>query len=89
VKGDLRDLPRVAPLKSKKSNEKNLGKPPRGGVKNLIYKQVSSQEGIMNYEHAGKSYYIKYSPAKEDNCYFFETKTVTNNGVVKKLELCR
>jgi len=89
IKGDLKSLPRVAPLKSEKSGDGNLGRPPRGGVSNLKYRQINPDQGSMSYTYKGESYYIKYSPSKNANCYFFETKTVTNNGVEKKVELCR
>jgi len=89
IRGDFRKLPRVPPLRSVDGGEGNLGRPPQGGVSELVYKQISPSKGEMNYKYKGESYYIKYSPAEKENCYLFTSKTVTNKGEIKKTELCR
>jgi len=86
----VRDLPRIAPLKpAKGSVAKEPGRPPRRGVEGLTFKQEASGVRRMDYSYEGKAYYIKYKPSDTPGCYQFETRTVTDNGIVKKGEYCR
>jgi len=80
---DESKLPRVAPMKGR-----TTGTPPQGGVTNLVY---SENSGLvrMDYSYSGESYYIQYSPSSSENCYIFETKTVTDKGQVVSGEFCR
>lgn len=79
----MRDLPRIAPLRAAN------GRPPRGGVKGLTFSQDDNGLRRMAYTYEGKGYYIHYKPTDKPGCYHFETRTVTDNGVVKKGEYCR
>lgn len=78
-----RDLPRIAPLRPVD------GRPPRGGVEGLTFTQDANGQRRMDYTFKGQSYYIHYKPADAPGCYQFETRTVTDDGVVKKGEYCR
>lgn len=83
-------LPRVAPLKAARGGKgPDNGRPPSGGVSNLVFTQASSGRRSMDYQYQGQDYYIRYSPAGQDNCYSFESRTVTNSGVVKSGVYCR
>jgi len=90
VVDDFKNLPRVPPLKPA-SGEKKLtaGRPPQGGVDNLVFIDDGAGLRRMEYSYEGKHYYISYSNSDESNCYNFETKTVTNNGEVISTVLCR
>jgi hypothetical protein len=90
VVDDFKNLPRVPPLKPA-SGEKKLttGRPPQGGVDNLVFIDDGAGLRRMEYSYEGKHYYISYSNSDESNCYNFETKTVTNNGEVMSTVLCR
>lgn len=86
----MRDLPRVPPLKAAEgSPPKGTGRPPRDGVQDLIFRQDAEGARRMDYTYKGKAYYIQYKPSDTPNCYVFETRTVTDNGMVKKGEYCR
>lgn len=87
---DVRDLPRVAPLKPLAGGPGLApGRPPRGGVDNLTFTEHADGLRTMEYSYQGQNYYMNYRPADEDNCYDFETKTVTNNGKIKTGIYCR
>ncbi|MEF8731235.1 MAG: YHYH protein [Candidatus Accumulibacter meliphilus] len=87
---DMRDLPRISPLRAAKgSDEKAVGRPPRGGVEGLTFTEDADGNRSMNYTYEGEAYYIRYRPADKPNCYLFETRIVTDNGVVKTGEYCR
>ncbi len=87
---NMRDLPRVAPLKpADGSRPPNAGRPPKGGVEDLVFTQNASGVRSMTYRYQNKGYYIKYSPSSTENCYHFETRTITNNGELYEQELCR
>ena len=79
----MRDLPRIAPLRPAD------GRPPRGGVEGLIFSQDAAGARRMDYSYEGQAYFIHYKPSGKANCYIFETKTVTDNGVAKTGEYCR
>lgn len=80
---DFDDLPRVRPL------TKSAGRPPQGGVEDLVFTQDDAGRRSMDYTYEGSAYYMRYTPTANDNCYLYETKTVTNNGEVTSGEYCR
>ncbi|OSP53786.1 phosphatidylethanolamine-binding protein [Pseudoruegeria sp. SK021] len=87
---DIDALPRVRPLAAAGGGRgPEAGRPPQGGVENLIFVQSDGGERLMTYTYEGADYYIKYAPSETDNCYDFETRTVTNGGELFKQELCR
>ena len=65
------------------------GRPPQGGVENLVYTQDPNSGGNMIYTYRGEDFYIRYAPTKTSDCYAFETRTVTNNGSLQEGEYCR
>ncbi len=79
----MRDLPRIAPLRPAD------GRPPRGGVEGLKFSQDATGTRRMDYSYEGQAYFIHYKPSGKPNCYTFETRTVSDNGVVKSGEYCR
>jgi hypothetical protein len=88
--GDMRDLPRTAPLVDAATGQGvDPGRPPAGGVENLVFTQQEDGSRSMDYSYQGEEYYIRYTPAETANCYAFETKTVTNAGETKTGEFCR
>ncbi len=82
-------LPRVSPLKAITGETPQAGRPPRDGVDDLIYIQNSDGTRSMEYDYKGESYYMRYQPSENENCFDFETKTITNNGELYRGELCR
>lgn len=87
---DIRDLPRVAPLQPAGGGPGLApGRPPSGGVDNLVFTEHDDGRRTMEYSYQGQDYYMNYSPADEDGCYVFETRTVTNQGDVKTGTYCR
>jgi hypothetical protein len=90
---DMRDLPRVSPLKSASSwwgGGKAAGRPPRGGVEDLVFKEdMATGKRSMDYTYRGEAYYMRYTPTDTLDCYAFETRTVTNNGEIETGEYCR
>ncbi|MEP3279552.1 MAG: YHYH protein [Stappiaceae bacterium] len=80
---DERTLPRVRPF------SQEAGRPPRGGVQNLVFTEDEAGNRSMDYTYQGAAYYMRYSPTEKPGCYAFETRTVTNRGVVKSGEYCR
>lgn len=87
---DMRDLPRVAPLKPTASgSRKEAGRPPRGGVDNLVFTEDETGLRNMAYSYQGKDYYMRYTPSDKPDCYLFETQTVTNDGEIVSGEYCR
>lgn len=86
----MRDLPRVAPLTPAGGGRgMEPGRPPRGGVENLVFTQDASGQRSMDYTYEGEAYYIRYTPTESPGCYQFETSTVTNGGDVTSMEVCR
>ena len=86
----MKDLPRVPPLKAATHDgDMQPGKPPQGGVENLVFTQDATGLRNMTYSYEGADYYMKYTPSKTANCYDFETRRVTDNGTVFTGELCR
>lgn len=87
---DLRDLPRTAPLSAATGGPgMDAGRPPQGGVENLIFSQDEDGLRSMDYTYDGEAYYIRYTPTDTPDCYAFETRTVTNNRELKSGEYCR
>lgn len=90
--GDVPDfdkLPRVRPLSAADGNGAEPGRPPRGGVEDLIFTQYDDGTRSMDYIYEGEAYYIRYTPADQPGCYEFTTQTVTNNGALMAGEFCR
>ena len=87
---DMRSLPRVAPLVPAGGGRgAEAGRPPQGGVEDLIFTQDANGQRSMDYTYEDDAYYIRYTPTDTPDCYAFETRTVTNNGEVKTGEYCR
>jgi hypothetical protein len=80
---DTAILPRVAPMSGR-----TVGTPPQGGVENLRFTQNGTLVR-MEYSYQGESYYLQYQPSNTADCYLFETKTLTDGGVIKEGEFCR
>ncbi|MCV3273078.1 YHYH protein [Roseobacter sinensis] len=87
---DVRALPRVTPLVDAASSRPIApGRPPRGGVENLVLTKRADGTHNMDYRYRGDGYYIRYRPSDRAGCYVFETRTVTNGGQVTMGEYCR
>lgn len=87
---DFENLPRVRPLSlAEGGSGVKPGRPPEGGVEDLVFTEDESGKRSMDYTYEGENYYIRYTPSETENCYAFETKTVTNGGEVKTGEYCR
>lgn len=83
-------LPRVPPLKAAGGGPGLAsGRPPRGGVENLLFTEDASGARRLQYSYQGDHYYIEYKSSGSASCYEFETRTITNNGSVKAGEFCR
>ncbi len=89
VVADFDRLPRVRPLSAADGGEVDPGRPPRGGVENLVFTQNSDGSRSMDYSYQGQNYYIRYAPSGSENCYDYATSTVTNGGDVMEGEFCR
>ena len=88
--GDWDSLPRIAPLRpAEGSSRMEPGRPPAGGVDNLVFTQEESGSRSLDYSYKGEAYYIRYKPSDAPGCYDMETKTVTNEGVVEAGVYCR
>jgi hypothetical protein len=84
------DLPRVRPLSAAGGGRGvAAGRPPQGGVENLVFTQNGDGTRSMDYIYEGQDYYIRYAPSGNDNCYDYTTKTVTNGGDIVEGEFCR
>ncbi len=86
---NFNQLLRVRPLSAKNGQDVEPGRPPQGGVEDLFYNEGTNGHRHMEYTYQGESYFIHYAPSDEDGCYSFETKTVTNSGVVHNGTYCR
>ncbi len=87
---DFDRLPRVRPLSAANGGTGlEAGRPPQGGVENLVFTQSSDGSRSMDYIYQGAEYFIRYAPSGAENCYDYTTKTVTNNGALVTAELCR
>jgi len=63
--------------------------PPPGGVQNL--KLVEDKDGVrtMTYDWQGKSYFYRYKPSSQPNCWDFSEKSFTTNGEILNDTYCR
>lgn len=86
---DFDSLPRVRPLSAPSGIGAEPGRPPQGGVENLVFTQNDDGSRSMDYTYQGAPYFIRYEPADTDGCYLFTTQTVTNNGEIVTGEFCR
>jgi hypothetical protein len=86
---DFDRLPRVRPLSATGGRGVEAGRPPSGGVENLVFTVGDNGSRSMDYTYRGEAYYIRYTPAQTSGCYDFVTRTVTNEGEVASGEYCR
>ena len=86
---DFDRLPRVPPLSAAEGRGAAPGRPPRGGVQNLVFTESADGSRSMDYSYEGANYYIRYTPSEQPDCYDFTTRTVTNGGEVRTGEYCR
>jgi len=88
---DFDDLPRVRPLSTSGGGGGGAkpGRPPKGGVEDLVFTQKADGSRRMDYSYQGENYYIRYKPTGTANCYDYITRTVTNDGQVIEGEYCR
>ncbi|MEO9652262.1 MAG: YHYH protein [Roseobacter sp.] len=86
---DHEALPRVRPLSAATGGGAAPGRPPRGGVEDLIFIQNSDGKRSMEYSYLGEAYFIRYEPVKMDGCFSFTTRTVTNDGELMIGDFCR
>ncbi|ERP96671.1 hypothetical protein Q669_27835 [Labrenzia sp. C1B10] len=86
---DFDRLPRVGPLKAASGAGTQPGRPPRGGVEDLVFTEKDDGSRSMDYTYRGESYYIRYAPSETPGCYDFTTRTVTNGGKEMTGEFCR
>ncbi|KQB97713.1 phosphatidylethanolamine-binding protein [Loktanella sp. 1ANDIMAR09] len=86
---DFDQLPRVRPMTAVGGGGAEPGRPPQGGVENLIFTQNADGSRSMDYSYQGQDYYIRYAPSGTENCYDYTTSTVTNGGEVMQGEFCR
>ncbi|MEX0367377.1 MAG: YHYH protein, partial [Ruegeria sp.] len=82
-------LPRVRPLTAASGGGVAPGRPPRGGVEDLVFTQTADGTRSMEYKYRGDVFFIRYAPSGTPGCYRFETRTVTNNGALVSGEYCR
>ncbi len=86
---DFDRLPRVSPLVSVDGASASPGRPPQGGVEELVFSESSDGRRSMDYRYEGGDYFIRYAPSETEGCYDFETQTVTNDGALHAGEYCR
>lgn len=86
---DFDQLPRVRPLSGTHGRGAPAGRPPRGGVEDLVFTEDADGNRSMDYTYQGERYYIRYAPSDRPGCYDFETRTVTNGGKETTGEFCR
>lgn len=82
-------LPRVPPLDLANGRRATPGRPPQGGVQNLVFIQNPDGTRSMDYSYEGEDYYIRYSLSGTPGCYEFTTRTVTNDGEKQSHVYCR
>ena len=86
---DFDRLPRVPPLTASDGRGAAPGRPPQGGVENLVFTENPDGSRSMDYRYQGEDHYIRYTPSDTPGCYDFTTRTVTNGGAVQSGEYCR
>ena len=92
LRGEVADfdrLPRVRPLLKEDGGGAAPGRPPRGGVQDLVFTESKDGSRRMDYTYMGEDYYIGYIPSTKPGCYNFSTRTVTNDGKIHTGEYCR
>lgn len=89
VVADFDRLPRVSPLVAADGGGAAPGRPPQGGVQNLVFTENPDGSRSMDYTYEGEDHYIRYTPSGTPGCYDFTTRTVTNGGKVVTGEYCR
>ncbi len=89
VVAEFDNLPRVSPLVATDGSGAAPGRPPQGGVQNLVFTENPDGSRSMAYTYEGEDHYIRYVPSDEPGCYDFTTRTVTNGGGVLVGEYCR
>ena len=83
-------LPRVAPLEAQGGGgARPSGRPPQGGVENLVHIRMDDGTRRMTYDYEGEAYYLQYAPADAEDCWAFETRTVTAAGALDEGVYCR
>lgn len=86
---DFDGLPRVRPLQAASGGGAEPGRPPRGGVDDLVFTQSEDGARSMDYTYQGADYFIRYVPSDRSGCYNFTTQTVTNSGREMTATFCR
>lgn len=87
---DVKKLPRVRPLKAAGGGSSQpSGKPPRGGVEDLIFTESDNGKRRMQYAYQGELYFIEYVNSVNPGCFDFVTRTITNRGELMQGEYCR
>lgn len=77
--GDLSLLPRIG-------TSRPSGYPVK--VQNLDFTESEEGARSLTYDYKGEQYYINYTPTEKENCYDFESRTVTDGGELDKGEYC-
>lgn len=86
---DFDRLPRVRPLQAAGGGGAAPGRPPQGGVQDLVFTENADGSRSMDYRFNGENYFIRYTPSTKAGCYDFVTRTVTNDGKEHTGEYCR
>ncbi|MEM8756135.1 MAG: YHYH protein [Pseudomonadota bacterium] len=86
---DFDRLPRVPALSAADGGGVAPGRPPRGGVEDLVFAQRDDGRRRMDYVYEGERFFIRYAPSKTPGCFDFVKRTVTNDGEIESAELCR
>ncbi len=87
---DIAKAPRVPPLsKQGGGGGRPPGNKPPRGVTNLALVEDAGGARKMTYDHAGKSYSIKYAPSATAGCWNFEDRSFTTGGNLVTGTYCR
>ncbi len=86
---DFDRLPRVPPLVSIDGTGRLPGRPPRGGVEELVFTEDGAETRSLDYVYQGESYFIRYAPSEKAGCFDFVTRTVTSGGEPEAGTFCR
>ncbi len=75
---DVQSLQVVRPMsRAPGSPRKPDGRPPRGGVDNLVFTENDAGQRSMTYSYNGSDYFMNYRPIGDENCFEFTMNTVT------------